>query len=302
MTARLRQVLSGYPELVTVLVAAAVGLGAPSPLRWLVRHQGVNALLAVLVFATAVTIRPEALRRASAAWHPLVVALVAGATVLPALSWAVSRIVAAGSLRDGVMAIGLAPCEIASVATTAMARGEAALSAGILVGSTLITVAIAGPVLALEAGGTSVHVGHIIVNLVMVVALPLVAGLVVSGLRPLSARLEHAATTTATVTVAVLVALIVAEVHISIGYLALAGALIVFVVASALLGAMIARGSRPPVGTAIILTTSMRDFAIAAGLATSAFGDAAAAPLGLYGILVLVWGTGAAGRLRRRST
>ena len=43
----------------------------------------------------------------------------------------------------------------------------------------------------------------------------------------------------------------------------------------------------------------MRDFAIAAGLAGSAFGTAAAAPLGLYGILVLVWGAAAAGFLRR---
>jgi hypothetical protein len=46
----------------------------------------------------------------------------------------------------------------------------------------------------------------------------------------------------------------------------------------------------------------MRDFAIAAGLATAAFGPEAAAPLGLYGIAVLVWGTGAAGFLRARNT
>ena len=52
--------------------------------------------------------------------------------------------------------------------------------------------------------------------------------------------------------------------------------------------------------SALLLTTSMRDFAIAAGLAAAAFG-AAAAPLGLYGILVLVWGTAAAGALRRRA-
>src|SRR5258708_38541829 len=51
---------------------------------------------------------------------------------------------------------------------------------------------------------------------------------------------------------------------------------------------------------ALLLATSMRDFAIAAGLAAAAFGPAAAAPLGLYGILVLVWGTAAAGFLRKR--
>jgi hypothetical protein len=54
------------------------------------------------------------------------------------------------------------------------------------------------------------------------------------------------------------------------------------------------------VAAALLLTTSMRDFAIAAGLASAAFGPAAAAPLGLYGILVLVWGTAVAGVLRQR--
>jgi hypothetical protein len=44
----------------------------------------------------------------------------------------------------------------------------------------------------------------------------------------------------------------------------------------------------------------MRDFAVAAGIAASAFGAAAAAPLGLYGILVLIFGTAAVALLRRR--
>jgi len=45
----------------------------------------------------------------------------------------------------------------------------------------------------------------------------------------------------------------------------------------------------------------MRDFAIAAGLAAAAFGPAAAAPLGLYGIMVLVWGTAVGSALRGRA-
>jgi predicted Na+-dependent transporter len=300
MFRRLRQVLSGYPELVVVLVAAAIGLSVQSPLAWLVSHQGINVLLAVLVFATAVTIDPAALRRVPAAWRSLLVTLVAGATVLPALSWAASRIVAAGSLRDGVMTVGLAPCEIASVATTAMAKGEAALSAGVLMGSTFITVVIAGPVLALEAGGTSVHPAHIIVNLVLVVALPLVAGLGLRAAKPLGPQVERFAMHTATVSVAGLVGLIAAEIHFSARYVAVSGALLLFLAGSALVGKLVGRGSSPLAATAMLLTASMRDFAIAAGLAAAAFGAKAAAPLGLYGILVLVWGTGAAGTLRRR--
>jgi len=42
----------------------------------------------------------------------------------------------------------------------------------------------------------------------------------------------------------------------------------------------------------------MRDFAIAAGIAVGAFGAASAAPLGLYGVMVISWGMAVA-TLRR---
>jgi hypothetical protein len=181
-----------------------------------------------------------------------------------------------------------------------MARGEAALSAGVLVGSTVTTIVIAGPVLALESTGGSVHPAHILLNLALVVALPLMAGVSVRARVARPEPAQRLALSTATVAVAALVALVAAEIHFSIGYVALAGALAVFLAGSALLGWTIGRRSVRATATAVLLTTSMRDFAIAAGLATSAFGVRAAAPLGLYGILVLVWGTGAAGWLRRR--
>ena len=49
------------------------------------------------------------------------------------------------------------------------------------------------------------------------------------------------------------------------------------------------RGPQRPIAVSLLLTTSMRDFAIAAGLATAAFGSAAAAPISLYAMLVLTW-------------
>ena len=106
------------------------------------------------------------------------------------------------------MCVGLAPCEIASVATTAMAKGEPALSAGVLMGSTFATIVIAGPVLALESSSSSVHPTHILVNLTLVVALPLVAGLLLRAFVPLSQPTERLAMGTATVAVAALVALV----------------------------------------------------------------------------------------------
>jgi predicted Na+-dependent transporter len=309
LPSRIRAIIAGYPELIAVIVAAIVGLTVQRPLAWLAGHQGINVLLAILVFATAVTIDPAALRRLVSAWRSLLVALVVGITVLPALSWAVSRIVAAGSLRDGVLVVGLAPCEIASVATTAMAGGEAAVSAGVLIGSTVAAVALAGPILTLEAGHAGVSPGAIIANLALVVALPLAAGLAtrasagrLAATRVLATpRAEAVAGRVALAAVAALVALIAAEVRLSAAYLAVAAALLVFLLGSALAGRALGARSARPTATALLLTTSMRDFAIAAGLAAAAFGPAAAAPLGLYGVVVLVWGTAVAGVLRQRT-
>ncbi len=300
LTSRIRLLAARYPELIAVLAAAVLGLSLQPPLAWAADRQGINILLAILVFATAVTIDPAALRRLTRTWPSLVAVLAAGITVLPALAWAVAQIAAAGPLRDGIMTLGLAPCEIASVATTAMAAGEAALAAGALIGSTALTVAAAGPLLALEAGHAAIRPGHIIASLALIVVLPLAAGIALRSRAPLPARAEHAAAITAVAAVAALVALIAAEVRLSARYLPVTLALIAFLAGSALTGWLLGARARRAVAVAVLLTTSMRDFAIAAGLAAAAFGPAAAAPLGLYGILVLAWGTASAGILRQR--
>jgi predicted Na+-dependent transporter len=308
-----KKALAAYPELAAVLAAAIVGLSVQRPLAWLAARQGIDVLLAILVFATAVTIDPAALRRAGAAWRHLLAAVAVGVTVLPALSWAAARLVAPGPLRDGVLTVGLAPCEIASVATTALAAGEAAVAAGVLIGSTLATVVLAGPILSLEAGAAGIanlSPAGIITSLALVVALPLAVGLAARAVagtgKPVIAflatpRAESIASVTAVVSVAALVALVAAEVHLSASYAAVAAALVLFLLASALAGRALGVRTTRPARTALLLTTSMRDFAIAAGLATAAFGAAAAAPLGLYGIAVLVWGTALAGVLRQRA-
>jgi predicted Na+-dependent transporter len=304
---RAGRLLAAYPELAAVLAAAVAGLSARRPFGWLTAHQGINALLVILVFATAVTIDPGALRRLARSWRDIAVAVLAGVTVLPALSWAVAQLVPAGPLRDGVLVAGLAPCEIASVATTALAGGEAAVAAGVLIGSTLATVALASPLLTLVAGHASFSPAGVIANLAVIVALPLALGIVLRCLIPVTARFlaadaaQRAASWTAVAAVAALVALLAAEVRLSASYGAVAVALLLFLAATAVIGRILGARAPRPVGAALLLTTSMRDFAIAAALAAAAFGPPAAAPLGLYGVAVLVWGTAAAGALRGRA-
>ena len=294
------RIVRAYPELLLVIVAAAVGLAVGRPLRWADDHQAIDALLVVLVFATAVTVPADSLRSVLSSWKHLVIALAMGVVVLPALSWLASRLVAAGSLRDGIMVVGIAPCEIASVATTAMAGGGIALAAALLIGSTLLSVAFAGLILSVVADHAHAHPLNILINLVVVVGIPLAVGVVFASARNLSPRVITAAERAATGALAGLVCLVAGQVHIGTAYVGVLLAILIIVGVSALLGVGLGRTSTREGAISLLLTTSMRDFAIGAALATSAFGPAAAAPLGLYGVVVIIWGTGAAGLLRSR--
>jgi len=90
--------------------------------------------------------------------------------------------------------------------------------------------------------------------------------------------------------VTLLVWLVASQVRLSSAYFMVAVALLLFLLGSAALGTAFGYRAPAPVATALLLTTSMRDFAVAAGIAVAAFGAAAAAPLGLYGVIAIGWG------------
>jgi hypothetical protein len=88
----------------------------------------------------------------------------------------------------------------------------------------------------------------------------------------------------------VLVALVASQVHLGRSYVAVAGALVCFIAASTLGGLGLSRLVCPSERVPVLFSISIRDFAVASGIATSAFGADAAGPLGLYGLLVIGWG------------
>jgi predicted Na+-dependent transporter len=284
-----------------VLAAAVLGWAAPGPARLLDRHQAIDVVLAVLVFASAITVPGGAAGRLRALAPRLGIAVLAAAAVLPLLAFALSRLLGPAALRDGVLAVGVAPAEVASVAITAIAGGDAGAAAVLLVASTLICVAVAGPILAL-AGGHGVSAVHVLITLSLVVGVPLLAGLLLRRFAAAGGRAGDGFQALAIVAVVVLVWLVSGQVRLSAAYWALAGVLVVLIVASAAIGLLLGSRLEPGVRTGIVLTVSMRDFAVASGIALAAFGPAAAAPLGIYGVLVMAWGAliaRAASRSRR---
>jgi BASS family bile acid:Na+ symporter len=285
--------------LVLVLVVAAVGVAAPAPGRALAAGNGIDAALAVLVFATGLSLRLADLAAVRLAWRRIAVVLGVSTAALPALAWAASQLIGDPVLRSGMQAAGVAPAEVATVALCVIAGGDAAVCATLLAASTIITVVAAGPILSLLGASVTVSSAGLLGNLAVVIALPLAAGV---ALRTVWSPGPGVDATVRLVTVLALLLLlwqVASQIRLNSAYVQVIVALVVYVAGSAALGGILAL--RAPAGqvTAILLPVAMRDFAVAAGIAAAAFGPAAAAPLGAYGVLVLLAGSLAAIIARR---
>jgi BASS family bile acid:Na+ symporter len=217
------------------------------------------------------------------------------------LAWLASHLASGAAARGGILAAGVAPAEVASVALTGLAGGDAVLAAGLLAASTVLTVLLAGPILSLAGAHSSASQLSLLVTLALVVALPLAAGAGLRSLDPFDGREQPLARVIGTLSLLVLLWQVASQIQVRASEASVALALVAYLAGGAGLGWLLARGAPPERRTAIVLTTGMRDFAVAAGIAASAFGATAAAPLGIYGLLVLIFGSAAAYLARRPS-
>ena len=279
-----------------VVTVGAAGIAVAGPPRAIAEAGGINVALALLVAAVGLGVDPAEIMPPRDLLRRCLVVVIAGAAVLPLLAWAAGQLVSDPALRGGVLAAGVAPAEVASVAIVALAGGQASVAMTVLVGSTLLSVLTAGPVLSLLAGGASADPTSILAGLALVVGLPLVVGIVLRRVlrrRPEPAQVSQLGSL---LMVLALVWLVAGQIQLSRQYLLVAVALLAFVAGSTALGRLLSAGLPVPERLALTLPTGMRDFAIAAGIAVQAFGEAAAAPLGLYGLMVLLIGAVAAAR------
>ena len=276
---------------VLVLVVAAAGVAGPGPGRAVAAGNGIDIALAVLVFATGLSLRLADLAAVRLAWRRIGVVLLVSTAVLPVLAWAASLLIGDPVLRSGMQAVGVAPAEVATVALCVIAGGEAAVCAALLAASTIITVVAAGPILSLLGASVIVSSAGLLGNLAVVIALPLVAGV---ALRTVWSPGRGADAVVRLVTVLALLVLlwqVASQIRLDSAYSRVIIALVGYVAGSAALGTVLAVRAPAARATAVLLPVAMRDFAVAAGIAAAAFGPAAAAPLGAYGVLVLLVGS-----------
>jgi predicted Na+-dependent transporter len=285
--------LAGFLDrflLLLVLICAGLGVAFPAPGRRLDAGGAILVTLAVLVFCTGASGTLADFQGMRGAARRMVLVLAATTLTLPVLAWLASRLVSQPTLRGGVLAAGVAPAEVASVALTGLAAGEVATAAGLLIASTLLTVLLAGPILALLGAHATTSQLGLLLTLALVVALPMVAGCAMRTVDPFGGRERPLVQILGVASLLVLLWEVASELrfHASDGLVAVA--LLAYLAGCTALGWLLARGLPPPRRTAVILPTAMRDFAVAAGIAASAFGIAAAAPMGIYGVMVLVFG------------
>ncbi len=277
--------------LLLVVAVAAAGIAVPAPGLAVSAGNGIDAALAVLVFATGLSLRMADLAAVRMVWRRVTVVLLVSTLALPALAWAASRLITDPVLRSGMQTVGVAPAEVATVALCVIAGGDAAVCAVILVASTVVTVLAAGPILSVMGASVTVSSAGLLITLAVVVALPLAAG---AGLRAIGSpgeRLDALIRILTVVALLVLLWQVASEIRLDAAYTRVVAALVAYIAGSAALGGVLSL--RLPAGraAAVMLPVAMRDFAVAAGIAAAAFGSAAAAPLGAYGVLVLLAGT-----------
>jgi len=273
-----------------VLVFAGLGVALPAPGRRLDADGAILITLAVLVFCTGSSVTFADFKGLRTAFRWMALVLAATTIVLPALAWLASRLVTGPALQGGVMAAGVAPVEVASVALTGLAGGEVVVAAGLLIASTLLTVLLAGPILMFLGAHSATSQAGLLATLALVVALPLIAGCGMRTIDPFRGRERSLIEVVGMVSLLVLLWEIASELRLHASDVLVAVALLAYLAAAGVLGWLLALGAPAPRRTTVILTTAMRDFAVAAGIAASAFGIAAAAPLGIYGVMVLVFG------------
>jgi BASS family bile acid:Na+ symporter len=295
--------LAAAPRALTplALLAAVLALVAPS--------HGVadrsDVLLAALVLATALGIAGSdlvALRRHAAA----IAALSIAPLVILALAATALGQLFGESTRDGLLAVGLSSSEVASVGLAGLAGADATIALGAVTGS-LVLSAVIGPVAIgwLAGHGGQGGSGHLLVRFALVVIVPLIVGVTIRSIPAAAATLRARDDERDGVAAIVVAVLVYAALSGTDGAHGLGSALIAslaFLIVSAVLAALWHRratAAAPDTAVAGALTIAMRDFAVAAALASQAFGNRAAAVPGVYGVVMLLAGSGFVARVRR---
>jgi BASS family bile acid:Na+ symporter len=292
--------LAAAPRALTplALIAAALAVVVPSAT---VAHDS-DLLLAVLVLATALGISWPELAALRSHARAVTALSIAPLVVLSGVAWLIGRAFDR-QIADGLLAVGLSSSEVASVGLVALAGADATIALGAVTGS-LVLSAVVGPAAIGVLAGHGGHggAGHLLVRFALVVILPLIAGVALRSAARARRRLRRADPEREGVAALAVAMLVYAALSGTHGGHHL-GAALAASVALLAVSALLAEGWRRTVPVVVAvpgaLAIAMRDFAVAAALASQAFGSSAGVVPGVYGVVMLLAGSATAGALAR---
>jgi BASS family bile acid:Na+ symporter len=296
--------LEAAPGRLTWIALLALALAVIVPSAGLAADS--DTLLGLLVLATALGISVTELAGLRDHWREVAVLSVAPLVVLAGASWVLSQAFT-GGVRDGLLATGLASSEVASVGLVALAGADATIALGVVTGS-LVASALLGPVVIGWLGGAGAHANGLALlgRFALVVIAPLAVGVALRTLPAVGTRVAAKDPQREGVCALVVALLVYAALSGASGGSHLASAALAsaaFLAVSAALAAgwhAWARRRRGATALPGAFTIAMRDFAVAAALATQAYGTRAGTVPGVYGVLMLVGGSAVAARMRSR--
>jgi BASS family bile acid:Na+ symporter len=305
--------------LLWVLVAATLGLAAPDAASR--ARDAVPVLLGVMVFATGFTVPP--LRLAAVLRRPARIVLVLALQFGPLsmLAYLLSRLPVPEAVSAGVLVLGVCPSEISSGVMVLLAGGDAALATAIVAAS-LLAGTVVTPLLlnSYAPHAASVDRAALTGELMLAVGLPLLVASTLRGwlaqrqarsrvaaslafwgdavpeLAPLpegllatADRLLPGVAGLAVIALIFVVAGTTRDVVLSGTVFSAVPLCLAFNLAGYGAGWLLFRGLRAPelAVRSAVFTTGMREFGVAAAIATAAL-PAATGVAGLYGVLILI--------------
>ena len=241
----------------------------------------------------------------------MVLALVANFVVVPAIAYGAAQLLISDSnpgLQTGLIIAGAAAGAPFLPKLVQTARGSLALGVGLMVVLMVVTIVYLPIVLPLLLpGSVEVDSGQIALSLIVLMLLPLAAGLFVRArYQPLAASLQPVATQVSSVAIAILmVGLLVAnfdQIIDTVGTGGIAAALVVL--AGAFVVGYLVGGAREDTRSVVALGTAQRNLSAAIVVAAQNFGDdpEVITMVMVVGVLGLAGLFAAAGEFGKRAT
>lgn len=288
--------------IVYVVAAAAIGLVVPDTASRLA--VGVPYMLAGQVLGVALTLSVGQFAVVARRPWPILLALAAQWTVMPLAGVLLFQLTTDPNLRSGVLIVAVAPAEITSALIAILAAGSGAIAIACMAGSLALSTVLT-PVWVSTVLGSTAHVDRLalIVELLLIVALPLLAGVALRTSLPTLDRLRTRVLDLSAVCVVLVVFVSIGSARsllLSASLFRCLALCVALLVVGYSLGLAVAWPWRhhAQVWRALVFPVGMREFGIAAAVAL-AVKPGAVGVAGIYGGLLMITAPVVARRLRQ---